>query len=100
MLFGWLNAEAISSIVNAVIHVLRSELYQWEKGDDVPYRICNLLKEQFYLLMDNFDKFEELRCNTTAAENPVLDIIYRKIKKVFEEIDCEEDVEELKARMK
>ncbi|MBQ5567771.1 MAG: D-alanyl-D-alanine carboxypeptidase, partial [Oscillospiraceae bacterium] len=33
----------ISSIVNAVIHVLRSELYQWEKGDDVPYRICNLL---------------------------------------------------------
>lgn len=90
----------ISSIVNAVIHVLRSELYQWEKGDDVPYRICNLLKEQVNLLMDNFEQYEALRCNTKASENPVLDVIYRKIKKVFEEIDCEQDMEELKLRMK
>ena len=50
--------------------------------------------------MDNYDTFEELRCNTKASENPVLDIIYRKIKKVHEEIDCEQDVEPLKARMK
>lgn len=90
----------IASIVNAVINVLRSELTEWERGDDVPYRMCNLLRDQFNLLMDNFEKYEELRCNTTASENPVLDVIYRKIKKVYEEIDCEKDVEALKARLK
>lgn len=90
----------IASIVNAVIDVLRTELQCWEKGDDVPYRMCNLLREQFILLMDNFEKYPALRCNTEASENPVLDVIYRKIKKVYEEIDCEKDVEALKARLK
>ena len=92
--------DEIASIVDAVITILRTELVNWEIGDDVPYRVCNLLREQFNLLMDNYDTFEELRCNTKASENPVLDIIYRKIKKVHEEIDCEQDVEPLKARMK
>ena len=92
--------DEIASIVDAVITILRTELTNWEIGDDVPYRVCNLLREQFDLLMDNYEKYEELRCNTKASENPVLDIIYRKIKKVHEEIDCEQDVEPLKARLK
>jgi hypothetical protein len=92
--------DEISSIVDAVISVLRSELVKWEKGEEVPYRICTLLKEQFMLLMDNYEKYEELRNNTPASENSVLDIIFRKIKKVYEEIDCGNDVEVLKARLK
>ncbi|MBQ8975721.1 MAG: hypothetical protein IJ072_08395, partial [Oscillospiraceae bacterium] len=90
----------IASIVDAVIKVLRTELFNWERSDDVPYLMCSLLREQFELLMDNYDKYEELRCNANASENPVLDIIYRKIKKVYEEIDSEKDVEVLKARLK
>ena len=90
----------IASIVDAVIDVLHTELTTWERGDDVPYRMCNLLRDQFNLLMDNYEKYEELRCNTPANENVVLDVIYRKIKKVYEEIDSEKDVEALKARLK
>ncbi|MBQ2509703.1 MAG: hypothetical protein II529_02650, partial [Erysipelotrichaceae bacterium] len=90
----------IASIVDAVIDVLKNELTTWERGDDVPYRMCNLLRDQFNLLMDNYEKYEELRCNMKASENVVLDVIYRKIKKVYEEIDNEKDVDALKARLK
>ena len=56
------------------------------------------------LLMDNFDKYPELRCNCGAAEHPVLDIIYRRVKKVFsiapEPADYETALEEMKSRLR
>lgn len=90
----------IASMVEAVIHVIRTEMNTWEKGEDIDYRICRVLKEQFDLLMENFNQYEELRGNMTAAENPVLDIIYRKIKKEYVKIDGDADIEEMRAKLK
>ncbi len=94
----------ISGIIDAVIQTFKDELAQWENADDAGFILCDLLKEQFMLLMDNFDKYEKLRCNCIAAEHPVLDIIYRRVKKVFsiapEPTDYETALEEMRNRIR
>jgi len=54
--------------------------------------------------MDNFEKYEKLNNHTKAAENPVIDIIYRRVRKSFhtapEPDDYEEALDEMKARLR
>lgn len=56
------------------------------------------------LLMDNFETYESLSQNSKASENPVIDIIYRRVKAAFstapEPDDYEQALEEMKARIR
>jgi len=94
----------ISGIIDAVIQTFKDELAQWENPEDASFILCDLLKEQFMLLMDNFDQYETLRCGNGAAEHPVLDIIYRRVKRVFstapEPADYETALEEMRDRIR
>ena len=91
----------ITSLVNAVIKTLRDELTLWENETDVRFLLCSLLQEQFLLLMDNYHKYEKLQNNLKASDNPVIDIIFRKIKDAMsttpEPDDYEEVLNELKS---
>ena len=72
----------IASLVDAVIKTFHDELSLWENDEDVRFLLCEILKEQFLLLMENYRKYKALRNNTTAVDNPVIDIIFRRIKDV------------------
>ena len=73
----------ISSLVDAVIRTMRDELCRWEACTDVRFRLCEELKDQFDLLMKNYPVYQE-KYKLPAETNPVLDIIFRKIRKVVE----------------
>ena len=62
--------------------------------------LCDVLKEQFMLFMDNFHQYETLRNNTSAAENPVVSMIFRKLKKILSETPEPDDFEQTIAEMK
>ena len=93
-------ASEITALVDAVIKTFQDEISTWESGDDVKFMLSNILSEQFFLLMDNYDKYESLNCHTKASENAVLDIIYRKIRKVVETTPEPEDYEDTIAKMR
>ena len=94
----------IFGLVNAVIQTFEDELAEWESPNDAKFILCDLLKKQFMLLMDNFETYESLSQNSKASENPVIDIIYRRVKAAFstapEPDDYEQALEEMKARIR
>ena len=96
--------DEITGVVEAVVKTIKDELAIWENSDDAKFILCDLLKKQFMLLMDNFEKYEALSHNTKASENPVIDIIYRKVKSSFstapEPDDYEQTLEEMKSRIR
>lgn len=77
------NGE-LSAIVDAIIKTLEDELLLWEDKDDVKFRLCDILEEQYNILMDNYVKYEKLHNNLDAKDNPVIETIYRKIRRVIE----------------
>ena len=96
-------ASEISAVVDAVIETFRGELFMWEKASDAKFILCDVLKEQFELLMKNYSEYETLNHKTAAIDNPVINIIFRKIKKIMsttpEPDDFEQVVEDLKKLM-
>ena len=56
------------------------------------------------LLIDNFEKYDALSHNSKVSENPVIDIIFRKVKSAFstapEPDDYEQVLDEMKARIR
>lgn len=83
----------LTALVDAVIQTLYDELTSWENANDVKFLLCKLLEEQFNLLMDNYEMYPQLRCNISARDNAILDIIFRKIRKVFETTPEPDDYE-------
>lgn len=96
--------DEITGVTEAVIKTLKDELAIWENCDDAKFILCDLLKKQFMLLVDNFEKYPELSHNTKLSENPVIDIIYRKVKSAFstapEPDDYEQALDEMRARIR
>lgn len=90
----------ISALVDAVIKTFSDELHLWETEADIKFLLCNILQEQYALLMDNYEKFESLQCNVKACDNAVLDIIFRKVRKVIETTPEPDDYEEVISAMK
>lgn len=94
----------ISSLIDAVINTFHDELNLWERGTDAKFILCDVLREQFVLLMENYHKYEQLRNNTEAPENLVVNLIFRKIKHVIAETpepdDFEETISDLRALIK
>ena len=85
----------LSSLIDAVIKTFRDELSTWESGNDVKFMLCDILKQQYFLLMENYAKYEKLNCGIKAKEHPVLDLIFRKTRKVIETTPEPDDYEGL-----
>lgn len=93
----------ITSLINAVIKTFQDELELWENSEDGRLMLGDILKEQFMLLMHNYHTYDALSNNVRAADNPVIDTIYRKIKDAVsttpEPDDFETVLKELRAAM-
>ena len=96
--------DEITGVVEAVIKTFKDELAVWENPDDARFILCDLLKKQFMLLIDNCEKYDALNCKNNLVENPVIDIIYRKVKDSFstapEPDDYEQTLEEMRSRIR
>lgn len=94
----------ISGLVNAVIQTFKDELAQWENPNDAKFLLCDLLKKQFMLMVNNFEQYETLNRGGKVSENPVIDIIYRRVRASFstapEPDDYEQALEEMRARLR
>jgi len=96
--------DEIAALVEAVIKTLSDEIYTWEKPEDARFILCDELIKQFNRFVDNYPTCELLNANLPLADNPVVDIIYRKIKNVLsmdpEPDDLDGKLEEMKARIR
>ena len=90
----------ISALVDAVIKTFRDELEHWERGNDAKFILCQVLTEQFKLLMNNYQDYATLRNNIEAKDNPVINMAYRKIKKLLLEAPEPDDYEQTLMDMK
>ncbi len=92
--------DEIAALVDAVIKTFEDEAYTWEKAEDARFILCDELVKQFNLFMENFKTCDGLRANMSAADHPVVDVIYRKIKNILatdpEPDACEETLEAMK----
>lgn len=82
------------------IHTLYDELRARERPQDAKFRLCDLLCENFDLLMNNYDEFKKLGNGISAIDNPVIDIIYRRIRNIFETTPEPDDYESCIANMR
>jgi len=72
--------DEIMVLVDAVIKTLRDEINTFENANDAKFVLSTELVDQFNLMMEHYESMPNLRNNLDARDNPVLDIIYRKIK--------------------
>ena len=82
-------------MVEAVIDVFREEYSRWEKSEDVKFVLCTRLTDEFNLLKRNYNIYVKHMRAPQADENPVIDIIQRKIKEVILQSPEPEDYEGL-----
>ena len=75
--------DEISAIVDAVVKTFRDELWLWENHDDAKFILCDILKDQFELLVKNYNENESLNQGIPAKDNAVLEIVFRKVKNVM-----------------
>ena len=85
----------ITAMVEAVIDVFREEYTKWEKEEDVKFVLCNRLTDELSLLQRNYHYYEKYMRAPGAHENPVIDIIQRKIRDVILSAPEPEDYEVL-----
>ncbi len=78
------NGE-IAGLVEAVIKTFSDEIARVEDASEVKFILCDVIKQQFALLMENYGRFESLNCGKKASDNAVIDSIYRKIRHTFSE---------------
>ena len=90
----------ITAMVEAVIDVFREEYSKWEKAEDVKFVLCNRLTDELTLLKRNYKFYMESELRAPAPhENPVIDIIQRKIRDVILSAPEPEDYEALLDRV-
>lgn len=85
----------ITAMVNAVIDVFREEYSTWEKEEDVKFVLCTRLVDELTLLKRNYHFYVDYLRAPAATENPVIDIIQRKIRDVIMSAPEPEDYEAL-----
>ena len=74
----------LNAIVDAIVKTLEDELTAWEPKDDVKFLLCRLLEEQYDILVANYEKYPTLKNNVELKDNPVIETIFRKIRRVIE----------------
>ena len=85
----------INAMVDAVVDVFREEYSKWEKAEDVKFVLCTRLTDELNLLKRNYKYYKEYLRAPEANENPVIDIIQRKIRDVILSAPEPEDYEAL-----
>ena len=85
----------LTAMVEAVIDVFREEYTKWEKREDVKFVLCTRLTDEFNLLKKNYHFYVEHLRAPAASDNPVIDIIQRKIRDVILSAPEPEDYEAL-----
>ena len=85
----------INAMVDAVVDVFREEYSKWEKAEDVKFVLCTRLTDELNLLKRNYHYYKEYLRAPEATENPVIDIIQRKIRDVILSAPEPEDYEAL-----
>ena len=90
----------ISGIVDAVIKCFEDELTACEEKDDVKFKLCTILKEQLDLLTANYENYEDLNGGLSFKNNPVNEIIVRRITQIVESTPEPTDYMELVENMK
>lgn len=85
----------ITAMVDAVIDVFREEYSKWEKEEDVKFVLCTRLVDELTLLKRNYQFYIDYLRAPAATENPVIDIIQRKIRDVIMSAPEPEDYEAL-----
>ena len=85
----------ITAMVEAVIDVFREEYSKWEKEEDVKFVLCTRLTDELTLLKRNYQFYVDYLRAPAATENPVIDIIQRKIRDVILSAPEPEDYEAL-----
>ncbi len=73
----------LTAMVEAVIDVFREEYTKWEKAEDVKFVLCTRLTDELNLLKRNYQYYVDYLRAPAANENPVIDIIQRKIRDVI-----------------
>ncbi len=94
----------LTALVDAVIKTFSDELYAYESASDAQIMLCRTLVEQFHLMMDNYEAHASLKANIEPNENPVLDIIFRRLRKLIESTPAPSDfdtmVEDMRNRIR
>lgn len=90
----------ISGIVDAVIKCIEDELAACEEKDDVKFELCTMLQDHLKLLTENYAKYEGLHGNLSFKNNPVTEIIVRKITQIVESTPEPSDYLEMVENMK
>ncbi len=85
----------ITAMVEAVIDVFREEYSKWEKAEDVKFVLCTRLTDELTLLKRNYSFYAKYLRAPVASENPVIDIIQRKIREEILSAPEPEDYEAL-----
>ena len=85
----------IDAMVDAVVDVFREEYTKWEKAEDVKFVLCTRLTDELNLLKRNYKYYMEYLRAPLPTENPVIDIIQRKIRDVILSAPEPEDYEAL-----
>lgn len=90
----------LTAMVEAVIDVFREEYSKWEKKEDVKFVLCTRLTDELALLKRNYKFYMQSPLRAPAPnENPVIDIIQRKIREVILSAPEPEDYEALLDRV-
>ena len=94
----------ITAIVDAVVKTFEDELLHWEDKDDVKFKLCDILQQQYNLLMENYKKYDKLKAGyDNPKDNPILETILRKIQHVIETTPEPSDyvsmIEEMKKKL-
>ncbi len=87
------------SMVDAVIDVLRGEYTKWEKPEDVKFVLCTRLVDELTLLERNYQFYIDEMHAVPAADNPIMEIIQKKIRDVIMSAPEPEDYELLLDRI-
>ena len=91
----------MGAMVDAIIKTLEDELSAYEEKDDVKFKLCDILKDQFTLLSKNYEKYPDmLSAGLSFKDNPIQDIITRKITHVVESTPEPSDYMELLDELK
>ena len=85
----------LTAMVDAVIDVFREEYTKWEKEEDVKFVLCTRLTDELNLLKRNYHYYVTYMNAPEAKDNPVIDIIQRKIRDVIMSAPEPEDYEML-----
>ena len=93
----------LTSLVDAVIKTMADEIALRESTIDARFILCRNLEEQFNLLMDNYEAIPELNAGVDTADNMLLDIIFRRVRRVIEDrpepANYEETVNNMRSRI-